>query len=95
MRLNQINWKNIKHTIGRWTAAEAHAGQVYYEITSEEEHSYYATTQFVVDFEDETVSEGWCEWLDGEQYEVPLTPEERAEAEQMIRDVKQEDNDSN
>ena len=49
----------------------------------------FVITQFVVDFEDETVSEGWREELYGNQEEVPLTAEEIAEAEQMIKDMKE------
>ena len=77
----------IKPVIGRWQRAEAHAGQVNYELISEADNPF-VIAEFCVDFEDETVSDGWREELYGKVEEIPLTPEERAEAEQMIQDMK-------
>lgn len=87
MDLKEINWNLIRPIIGRWQTSEAHAGQVKYELIADADNSF-TITQFTVDFEDETVSTGWREELSGYQEEVPLTPEERAEAEQMIKDMK-------
>lgn len=88
MDLREINWKLIKPVIGRWTAGEAHAGQLKYELTSERNNPF-VITEFTVDFEKETVSEGFKEELSGHTEDIPLTPEERAEAEQMIKDMKE------
>ena len=88
MEIREIKWNQIKGRIGRWVRTEAHAGQVNYDLESDLADSF-TITQFTVDFEDETVSTGWREELSGHQEEVPLTPEERAEAEQMIKDMKE------
>ncbi len=87
MNIRDIKWDLIKPVIGRWKTSEAHAGQVKYELISDADNPF-VITEFTVDFEDETVSTGWREELYGYQEEVPLTPEERAEAEQMIKDMK-------
>lgn len=87
MEIKQIDWKKIKPRIGRWVRTEAHAGQVKYDLESDLSDPY-TITQFTVDFEDETVSTGWREELGGYQEEVPLTPEENAEARQMISDCR-------
>ena len=87
MEIKDIKWNLTKPVIGRWKTSEAHAGQVKYELISDADDPF-VITQFTVDFEDETVSTGWREDLYGAQEEVPLTPEERAEAEQMIQDMK-------
>ena len=87
MEIKDIKWNLIKPVIGRWQTCEAHAGQVTYELTADK-NDPFVITQFTVDFEAETVSEGWRETLYDGQEEVPLTPEERAEAEQMIQDMK-------
>ena len=88
MKIGEIKWDRIKNKIGRWQRSETHAGQVTYELI-EDADDPFVITQFVVDFEDETVSTGWREELYGNQEEVPLTTEERAEAEQMIKDMKE------
>lgn len=88
MEIREIKWNKIKNKIGRWQRCETHAGQVTYELI-EDADDPFVITQFVVDFEDETVSTGWREELYGHQEEVPLTAEERAEAEQMIKDMKE------
>ena len=88
MKIGEIKWNKIKNRIGRWQRCETHAGQVMYELI-EDADDPLVTTQFVVDFEDETVSTGWREELYGHQEEVPLTAEERAEAEQMIKYMKE------
>ena len=88
MDIREINFKLVKDRIGRWVYAEAHAGQVNYDLESDLADPF-TITQFTIDFEDETVSTGWREELSGHQEEVPLTPEERAEAEQMIKDMKE------
>lgn len=88
MEIKEIKWDQIKDRIGRWVRTEAHASQVKYELISDADDPF-VITQFTVDFEDETVSTGWREELSGHQEEVLLTPEERAEAEQMIKDVKE------
>ena len=87
MKIRDIKWSRIKNKIGRWQRYETHAGQVTYELIEDADNPF-VITQFVVDFEDETVSTGWREELYGHQEEVPLTTEERAEAEQMIKDMK-------
>ena len=88
MEIRDIKWNRIKNRIGRWQRCEAHAGQVTYELIEDADNPF-VITQFVVDFEGETVSTGWREELYGHQEEVPLTTEERAEAEQMIKDMKE------
>ena len=88
MEIKEIKWNQIKSKIGRWQRGEAHAGQVKYELTADADNPF-VITEFTVDFEDETVSTGWREGLYGHQEEVPLTAEERAEAEQMIKDMKE------
>lgn len=88
MLISEIKWNLIKPVIGRWQRSEAHAGQVKYELIADTDDPF-VITEFTVDFEDETVSTGWREELYGHQEEVPLTPEERAEAEQMIADMKE------
>ena len=88
MEIREIKWNRIKNRIGRWQRCETNAGQVTYELI-EDADDPFVITQFVVDFEDETVSTGWREELYGHQEEVPLTAEERAEAEQMIKDMKE------
>ncbi len=87
MEIAQIDWKKIKPKIGRWSRCETHAGQVKYELTSEKDNPFILV-DFTVDFEDETVSTGWCEELNGSQYEVPLTDAEKSEALQMISDCR-------
>ena len=87
MLISEIKWNLIKPVIGRWKTSEAHAGQVKYELISDADNPF-VITEFTVDFEDETVSTGWREELYGHQEEVPLTSEEKAEAEQMIKDMK-------
>lgn len=89
MNIREIKWDQIKNRIGRWVRTEAHAGQTKYDLESDLDDPF-TITQFTVDFEDETVSTGWREELSGYQEEVPLTPEERAEAEQMIKDMKEQ-----
>ena len=88
MKIGEIKWNRIKNRIGRWQRCETHADQVTYELI-EDADDPFVITQFVVDFEDETVSTGWREELYGNQEEVPLTTEERTEAEQMIKDMKE------
>lgn len=88
MEIRDIKWNRIKNKIGRWQRCKTHAWQVTYELI-EDADDPFVITQFVVDFEDETVSTGWREELYGNQEEVPLTTEERAEAEQMIKDMKE------
>ena len=88
MEIKEIKWEKVKPVIGRWQRGEMHAGQVNYELITDIDNPF-VITQFTVDFEDETVSEGWREELYGHQEEVPLTSEERAEAEQMIKDMKE------
>lgn len=88
MNIREIKWNLIKPVIGRWKTSEAHAGQVKYELISDADNPF-VITEFTVDFEDEIVSTGWREELSGYQEEVPLTTEERAEAEQMIKDMKE------
>ena len=88
MKIGEIKWNKIKNRIGRWQRCETHAGQVTYELIEDADNPF-VITQFVVDFEDETVSIGWREELYGNQEEVTLTAEERAEAEQMIEDMKE------
>ena len=88
MEIGEIKWSRIKNKIGRWQRGETHAGQVTYELI-EDADDPFVITQFVVDFEDETVSTGWREELYGHQEEVLLTEEERAEAEQMTKDIKE------
>ena len=88
MEIGEIQWSRIKDRIGRWQRGEAHAGQVTYDLI-EDADNQFVITQFVVDFEDGTVSTGWREELYGHQEEVPLTAEERAEAEQMIKDMEE------
>ena len=88
MEISDIKWNRIKNRIGRWQRGETHAGQVTYELI-EDADDPFVITQFVVDFEDETVSTGWSEELYGHQEEVPLTAEERVEAEQMIKDMEE------
>ena len=88
MEIREIKWNRIKNKIGRWQRGETHADQVMYDLI-EDADDPFVITQFVVDFEDETVSTGWREELYGHQEEVPLTTEERAEAEQMIKDMKE------
>ena len=77
MEIGDIKWSRIKNKIGRWQRGETHAGQVTYELI-EDADDPFVITQFVVDFEDGTVSTGWREELYGSQEEVPLTAEERA-----------------
>ena len=86
MEIGEIKWSRIKDRIGRWQRGEAHAGQVTYDLIEDADNPF-VITQFVVDFEDGTVSTGWREELYGHQEEVQLTAEERAEAEQMIKDM--------
>ena len=88
MKIGEIKWDRIKNKIGRWQRCETNAGRVTYELIEDADNPF-VITQFVVDFEDETVSTGWREELYGNQEEVPLTAEERAEAEQMIKDMKE------
>ena len=88
MEIKDIKWNRIKNKIGRWQRCETHAGQVTYELI-EDADDPFVITQFVVDFEDETVSEGWREELYGNQEEVPLTAEGRSEAEQMSKDMEE------
>ena len=88
MDVKDIKWGLIKPVIGRWKTSEAHAGQIKYELISDA-GSPFAITEFTVDFENETVSTGWREEPFMAPEEVPLTPEERAEAEQMIKDMKE------
>ena len=88
MKIGEIKWNKIKNKIGRWQRCETHAGQVTYELI-EDADDPFVITQFVVDFEDETVSTGWREELYRNKEEVPLTEEERAEAEQMIKDMEE------
>ena len=88
MKIGEIKWDRIKNRIGRWQRCETHASQVTYELIEDADNPF-VITQFVADFEDETVSTGWREELYGHQEEVPLTTEERAEAEQMIKDMKE------
>lgn len=87
MLISEIKWDQIKSRIGRWVRGETHAGQVKYDLESDLDDPF-VITQFTIDFEDETVSTGWREELFGHQEEVPLTPEERVEAEQIIKDMK-------
>ena len=87
MEIREIKWDQIKDRIGRWVRMGAHAGQVNYELESELADPF-TITQFTIDFEDETVSIGLRLDVSGYQEEIPLTPEERAEAEQMIKDMK-------
>ena len=87
MEIREIKWDQIKDKIGRWQRSEVHAGQVKYELMADADNPFIIT-EFTVDFEDETVSDGYREEFYGHQEEVPLTPEERAEAEQMIKDMK-------
>ena len=89
MEIKEIKWDQIKDRIGRWVRTEAHAGQVKYDLESDLADPY-TITQFTVDFEDETVSDGYREELYGHGEVVPLTAEERAEAEQMIKDLKED-----
>lgn len=89
MEISQINWKKIKPVIGRWQRSEAHAGQVKYELIADADNPF-VITNFTVDFEDEIVSDGWRENLYGPGEAVPLTAEELAEAEQMIKDMKED-----
>lgn len=88
MDIRDIRWDLIKDKIGRWTVSEIHAGQVRYGLTSERNNPF-VIAEFTVDFEDEMVSEGFKEELTGYTEDIPLTPEERAEAEQMIKDMKE------
>ena len=88
MEIKEIKWDQIKDRIGRWIRAESHAGQVRYSLESDL-FDPFTVTQFTVDFEAETVSNGWREELSGYQEEIPLTPEEKAEAEQMIKNMKE------
>ena len=88
MEIKDIKWDQIKDRIGRWVRMGAHAGQVNYELESELADPF-TITQFTIDFEDETVSTGWRLDVGGYQEEVPLTQEERAEAEQMIKDMRE------
>lgn len=88
MEIKEIKWDQIKDRIGRWQRSEAHAGQVKYELIADADNPF-VITEFTVDFEDETVSDGYREELYGHGEVVPLTPEERAEAEQMIKDMKE------
>lgn len=87
MEIREIKWNQIKNRIGRWVRTETHAGQVTYDLESSLDDPF-TIIQFTVDFENETVSTGWCEELFGHQGEFPLTPEEIVEAEQMITDMK-------
>lgn len=87
MDIKDIKWGLIKPIIGRWKTSEAHSGQVKYELISDADDPF-VITEFTVDFEGETVSTGWRERLGEAPDEVPLTPEERAEAEQMIKDMR-------
>ncbi len=87
MKIRDINWCQIKNRIGRWQKSEVHAGQVKYELIADVDNPF-VITEFTVDFEDETVSDGWRDSLYGSGEVVSLTPEERAEAEQMIKDCK-------
>ena len=57
MEIGEIKWDRIKNRIGRWQRYETHAGQVTYELIEDVDDSF-VTTQFVVDFEDDTVSIG-------------------------------------
>lgn len=88
MNSRDIKWDLIRPVIGRWKTSEAHACQIKYELISEADNPF-VFTEFVVDFGNETVSTGWREELSGHPVEVPLTQEERAEAEQMIKDMKE------
>ena len=88
MEIGEIKWNKIKNKIGRWQRGETHAWQVTYELIEDADNPF-VITQFVVDFEDGTVSTGWREELYGHQEEVQLTAEERAEAEQMIEDMEE------
>lgn len=89
MKIGEIKWNRIKNKIGRWQRGETHAGQVTYDLIEDADNPF-VITQFVVDFEDGTVSTGWREELYGHQEEVLLTAEERAEAEQMIKDMEED-----
>ena len=86
MKVDEIRWDLIKSVIGRWQRSEAHACQVAYELTADVKNPF-VFTEFVVDFGNEIVSTGWREELSGYREEIPLTAEERAEAEQMIKDM--------
>lgn len=90
MEIKEIKWDQIKNRIGRWQRSETHAGQVTYELTADADDPF-VITWFTVDFEDETVSDGYREELYsyGRGELITLTPEERAEAEQMIKDMKE------
>ena len=88
MEIRDIKWSRIKNKIGRWQRCETHAGQVTYELIEDADNPF-VITQFVVDFEDETVSTGWREELYDHKEEVTMTAEERVEAEQMIKDMKE------
>ena len=88
MEIGEIKWSRIKDRIGRWQRGETHAGQVTYDLIEDADNPF-VITQFVVDFEDGTVSTGWREELYGHQEEVPLTAVERVEAEQMIKDMEE------
>lgn len=91
MEIKEIKWDKIKNRIGRWQRSETHAGQVKYELIADADNPF-VITEFTVDFEDETVSTGYREnlyYLYGRGELIPLTPEERAEAEQMIKDMKE------
>ena len=90
MKTTQIEWRNAHQVIGRWTHTESHAGQLTYSLTKELDN-HFVLVQFMVDLEDEVVRDGWYEDIDGEQHAVPLTPEERAEAEVMIEEMRSED----
>lgn len=87
MEINQIDWGKLKERIGRWVISEGHAGQVKYCLESDFDNPF-VITEFTVNFENETVSTGWRGEFSGYQEEVPLTPEERAEAEKMIFDCR-------
>lgn len=87
MLISEIKWDLVKPVIGRWQAGEVHAGQVTYKLIADADNPF-VITEFTVDFEDETVSDGYREDLYGPGEVVPLTAEERAEAERMIQDMK-------
>ena len=59
-----------------------------YELIEDADNPF-TITEFIVDFENEIVSTDWHEELYGNQEEVLLTAEERAEAEQMIKDMEE------
>lgn len=90
MEIKDIKWNLIKSVIGRWQRSVSHAGQVKYELISDADNPF-VITEFTVDFENETVSDGYREKLfDHSEVIISLTAKERAEAEQMIKDMKED-----